>query len=131
MPRTPSIIAMVARCTSENAPKVTTCSTGMPAVVLTCAEIRTTWRRMAAVRATPGRCLMSAIAIAAFSLRSAYAAEAAPARLVNCDLAQQVELAQHLPRAEHDRRQRIFGARHRQAGLFTQALVEIAQQRAA
>ena len=48
-------------------PKVTTWSTGRPDAVLTCAEISTTCRRMAAPSTTPGRCLMSASAMVSVS----------------------------------------------------------------
>ncbi len=58
-PRTPSTTAIVARCTSENAPNVTACARGRPEAVLTCTEMRTTCSRMAAASRTPGRCLMS------------------------------------------------------------------------
>src|SRR5580692_11423811 len=51
--------------------------------------------------------------------------------LVDADLAQQFEIAEHLARTEHDRCQWIVGDRNRQAGLFADALVEIFQQRAA
>src|SRR4029077_11666314 len=50
--------------------------------------------------------------------------------LIDATLTQQLEIAQHLARAEHDRRQRIVGDGHRQARFLTDALVEIFQQRA-
>src|ERR1035437_1583775 len=52
-------------------------------------------------------------------------------RLVYRHTAQQPEIAEHLARAEHDRRQRIIRDRNWQAGLFADALVEILKQRAA
>src|SRR5207253_4944041 len=51
--------------------------------------------------------------------------------LVDANLTQQFEVAEHLSRAEHHRSQRIIGNRYRQAGLLANALVEILQQRAA
>src|ERR1700688_1878650 len=44
---------------------------------------------------------------------------------------QQVEIAQHFSGAQHHRGQRVVGDRDRQAGFFPDALVEIAQERAA
>src|SRR5258708_34776897 len=52
-------------------------------------------------------------------------------RLVERNSPEQVEVRQHHARAEHDRRQRIFGELHRQAGLFPEPLAEILNDRAA
>src|SRR5262245_14223295 len=50
---------------------------------------------------------------------------------VQRDAAEQIEIREHLARAEDDRRERILRELHRQAGLFAQPLVEILEQRAA
>src|SRR5271170_3093234 len=52
-------------------------------------------------------------------------------KLIDANLPQQLEVAQHFPRAEHDGSQRIVRNGHRQAGFFANALIEILQQRAA
>ena len=51
--------------------------------------------------------------------------------LLDRNLAQQLEVAEHLARAQHHAAQRIVGDRNRQPGFFANALVEILQQRAA
>src|SRR5271165_310413 len=50
--------------------------------------------------------------------------------LINRDLAQQLEVAQHLSRAQHHAAQRIIGNGNRQPGFLANALVEILHQRA-
>src|SRR5439155_10860595 len=50
-------------------------------------------------------------------------------RSIDRDLPEQVEIRQHLSRAEHDRRQRVLGHRERQTGLFAQTLVEVLEHR--
>src|SRR5579864_8228612 len=49
---------------------------------------------------------------------------------IDRDETQQPEIAQHLARSEHHRRQRIVGNRNRQTGLLADALVQILEQRA-
>ena len=49
-------------------------------------------------------------------------------RSVERDPAQEVEVAEHLAGAHHDRRQRIVGDRHRKTRLLAQALVEVLEQ---
>src|SRR5450631_970150 len=51
--------------------------------------------------------------------------------LVDLDLPQQAEVAQHLARAKNYAGQRIIGDGNRQAGLFANALIEILDQRSA
>ena len=68
-----------------------------PAGVPTCAEMSRTWPSTAATSRERARLPASALSHAS----------------VDGDLAQQVEVRQHLARAEHDRRQRILG--HRRA----------------
>ncbi len=53
------------------------------------------------------------------------------ARSVDGDFAQQLEVGEHLARAEDDRGERVVGDGDGQAGLFADALVEIFDQRAA
>src|SRR6188474_259661 len=109
------------RCTSENVPKVSARKIGIPVAVLTCTEMRTRWSTTATPRTVPGRCLMSARAMA----RSQ---ELGTRNLVDGDLPQQIEFTEHLAGAQDHRRQRILGARHRQPGLLAQPLVEVLQQ---
>src|SRR5271154_5951877 len=52
-------------------------------------------------------------------------------KLIDANLPQQFEIAEHFPRSQHHRSQRIVGNGHRQPGLFANALVEILQQRSA
>src|SRR5262249_35726207 len=47
------------------------------------------------------------------------------------DAAQQIEVREHLPRAENDRRQRIFCELDGKPGFLAQSLVEIPEQRPA
>jgi len=54
-----------------------------------------------------------------------------PHNLVDADLAQKFEVAEHFTGAENDRSERVVGDRNWQAGLFADALIEIFQQRAA
>src|SRR5229473_5918578 len=49
--------------------------------------------------------------------------------LIDANLPQQPEVAEHLPGAEHHRSQRIIRNRNRQARLFANPFVEIFQQR--
>src|SRR5947209_20283544 len=58
-------------------------------------------------------------------------AEAACGDLFERDSPEQVEVRQHFPGAEHDRRQRLFGELHRQAASLAPASVELLQERPA
>ena len=51
--------------------------------------------------------------------------------LIDRDLPQQLEVAQHLAGTQHHAAQRIIRNRHRQSRFFADALVQILQQRAA
>src|SRR5580693_4846365 len=51
--------------------------------------------------------------------------------LVDANLPQQLEIAQHFAGAQHHGRQRVIGDGNREAGFFADALVEILQKRAA
>src|SRR5271168_1103245 len=51
--------------------------------------------------------------------------------LVDANLPQQFEVAQHLSRAQHHRRQRIVGDGDRQSSFLAYTLIQIFQQRAA
>ena len=52
-------------------------------------------------------------------------------RLVNLDFAQQPEVAEHFPRAEHDGSERIVGDGNGETGLFANTFVEILDKSAA
>src|SRR5688500_15063236 len=113
----PPIAEETPRWTSANRPKVTASSSGMPRLVLICAEMSTTCARTTARQRYPVRWRMSSSAMIS--------------RLVDRDLPQQIEVRQHLARSKHHRRQGILRHGERQAGFLAEPFVEVLEQRAA
>src|SRR5438105_5675455 len=54
--------------------------------------------------------------------------ETRAALLVDANLTQQLEIAEHFSGAEHHGRERIIGNRYRQAGFFANAFIKIFQE---
>src|SRR6266545_4555270 len=142
--RTPLTTDAVPNSIREKTSNVTACSARTPLFVCTCAEIRRICAIIAPKKIHPVRLRISSISDSKSDGRYPMANHdrgIAPRRTSNIgfrstrsvdrDLAQQVEIRQHAPRAEHDGRQRIFRHRERQPGLFPQPLVQIFQHRPA
>src|SRR4029079_7401737 len=122
-----------ARCTWATSPKVTACSSGTPDLEVTWAEISTMWATTTTTNRNvlPRRRSSRIAMVQSPTVRAGLVEARTTGELVNRDLPQQVEIREQLARAEHDRRERIFGHGQRQACLLTQALVQVLEQRAA